>query len=155
MPPLGLNGYWWVEQPEGYRQGIALGSVMALNNASLNISLICQGREMDYIFRANEAHIIRELKRPPNADGSSVFRDFSPNVDESSVAARTCREQPEAKILNFNRTTFDKLMDGLNEFYNDSRNKNIPVIYAMYYVRDEIQGKSAKELEVDLLNLRH
>jgi len=39
------------------------------------------------------------------------------------------------------------LAEGVDDFYKDFRNKGIDIGLAIRYVRDELKGKSAKELE--------
>jgi hypothetical protein len=131
---VAYSGYWWLEQPESFRQGFALGSVMALDNASYGIANLCEENPDFYHVAIRTTGAAASLE-----------------------AAIACYKRPEAEILDFDEIFPPiKLMDGLNEFYKDSRNKKIPVIYAMYYVRDEIKGKkSAKELEDHLLQMRN
>ncbi len=47
------------------------------------------------------------------------------------------------------------LVNGIDEFYKDSRNTRIPIDSAIEYVRDKLKGKkSAKELEDELTRWR-
>jgi hypothetical protein len=47
-----------------------------------------------------------------------------------------------------------QLQEGVDEFYKDFRNKGIEINLAVAYVRDELKGKPAKELEEELARMR-
>jgi len=56
---------------------------------------------------------------------------------------------------DFTNIRFGQLVDGVDEFYKDFRNKNIHINAALDYVRDQLRGdKSAKQLEEELNQYR-
>ena len=63
-------------------------------------------------------------------------------------------KNPRVAPYELGSIPFGQLSDGLDEFYKDFRNKTIDVNLAMAYVRDELKGKPAKELEEELTRYR-
>lgn len=43
-----------------------------------------------------------------------------------------------------------QFVDGMDAFYKDYRNKQLEVGWAIQYVRDEIKGKPAQELDAEV-----
>ena len=77
-----------------------------------------------------------------------------PEKYPGNEAFRACLESPTVTPFDFTKIQFGQLAEGVDEFYKDFRNKNIDIILAMLYVRDELRGKPAKELEDELTQWR-
>jgi len=56
--------------------------------------------------------------------------------------------------FNFYNITYGQLTDGMDAFYADFRNKRILLDYALMYIRDQIRGVSAAELDIRIENMR-
>jgi hypothetical protein len=52
--------------------------------------------------------------------------------------------------FDFDGIAMGQFVDGVDVFYKDFRNKQLEVDFALQYVRDEIKGKSAKDLDAEL-----
>ena len=59
-------------------------------------------------------------------------------------------ENPIVACFDFGNIPFGQLMDGVDEFYTDFRNKHVDIADAMTYVRDKLKGKSPAVLEQQL-----
>jgi hypothetical protein len=76
------------------------------------------------------------------------------------IAIQTLKVKDDAQSdtvmspLDFYRITYGQLGDGMDAFYGDFRNKRILFDYAMIYVRDQIRGISAAELDIRIENMR-
>ena len=67
---------------------------------------------------------------------------------------KECMQTPEVAMLSYSNLRAGQLVEGLDEFYKDFRNKNILVDVAIRYVKDELRGKTGKELEDELATFR-
>jgi hypothetical protein len=122
------NGYWWVNQSETYKLGFVNGYAMAMTRASDRVTFMCLAEK----------------------NGGVI-----PEKYPGDEALRACAQTPTAKLFDFTGIRLGQLVDGTDEFYKDFRNKGVSVTSAMFYVRDELNGKSAKELEDELNIFRH
>jgi hypothetical protein len=79
---------------------------------------------------------------------------FACLVEKGDEAMKACIK---TKVLPFDYTKIrlGQLSEGVDEFYKDFRNKGIDITHAMVYVRDELKGKSANELEEELSQMRN
>lgn len=77
-----------------------------------------------------------------------------PGKAPSIEVVDACLQDPWVKPMDYSDVRFGQLADGLDEFYKDFRNKGIDVKFAIGYVRDELKGKPANELEQELTRLR-
>jgi hypothetical protein len=58
------------------------------------------------------------------------------------------------KEFDFYAITYGQMVDGIDVFYGDFRNKRILFDYASLYVRDQIRGGSEKELQDRIESMR-
>jgi len=56
--------------------------------------------------------------------------------------------------FEFGNITFGELREGLDTFYGDFRNKAVQINDALWYVRDQLEGKSSAELAKELEGIR-
>lgn len=81
-----------------------------------------------------------------NVSDAATFRCMAEKSDE---AKKTC-VQYEVLPYDFTQIRMGQLSEGVDEFYKDFRNKAIDINPAFRYVRDELKGKSPKELQDEL-----
>lgn len=56
--------------------------------------------------------------------------------------------------FDYDGIAMGQIVQGVDAFYGDFRNKQLGLTLAMEYVRDEIKGKSPEELESKVINWR-
>ncbi len=117
------NGYWWEDKNESFKLGFVTGYAMAGNNAGDMLAFECL---------ANKHGGVLPQKAPPK---------------EELIA---CSQESVPAAFDYSQVLIGQLADGIDEFYKDFRNKNVPVSLAIRYVRDQLKGKPAKELEDEL-----
>jgi hypothetical protein len=121
------NGFWQVSQSEEFKLGFSTGYGIAMNNANDRAILMCLA------------------EKKGDAKNPQALRD----------TLTACAHERTAVLFDFNNLTVGQLAGGADEFYKDFRNKNIEITPVMFYVRDELKGKPAKELEDELNLFRH
>lgn len=52
--------------------------------------------------------------------------------------------------LDFDGISIGQLVNGIDAFYSDYRNKQLNVNWAIQYARDSIKGKTAQELDAEV-----
>ena len=117
------DGYWWAGFPSNYKLGFATGYAMAMTNAYDRASIKCLA----------------------DKNGGTL-----PEKYPGHEALKACLESPTVTPFDFESIRIGQLAEGADEFYKDFRNKGIDIILAMSYVRDQLKGKPAKELEDEL-----
>lgn len=117
------NGYWWFEKPEGFRLGFAAGYGTAMLHAN-NISFY---------------HCLAEK------NGGTI-----PEAAPPRDVFESCGREPQTAVYDFGDITVGQLSEGADEFYKTFLNKNVDINFAMRYVRDQLKGKPADELEREL-----
>jgi len=60
----------------------------------------------------------------------------------------------EAQGFNFEMIRFGQYLDGMDAFYKDFRNTDYPINWAIKIVRDQIRGRSAEDIEKELVACR-
>jgi hypothetical protein len=78
---------------------------------------------------------------------------FTYLIEKGDEAIKACM-QTQMIPFDFTHIRLGQLAEGVDDFYKDFRNKGIDINLAMRYVRDELKGKSAKELEDELAKWR-
>jgi hypothetical protein len=63
-------------------------------------------------------------------------------------------EDTAGHALDVNKFAGSELIDGLNTFYKDFRNRNIMVSNALSYVEDQLSGSADEKLSAELLKMR-
>jgi hypothetical protein len=119
------NGYWWLGSTAEFKLGFVYGYVTAKNSDYLSDMITCAAEK----------------------SGGTLDK-------VTSEATNACLKDPLISYQDFSGIRFGQLADGVDEFYKDFRNKGIVVAGAMSYVRDELRGKSAEELQGELSKLR-
>jgi len=118
------DGYWWTANTEMFQVGFVTGYLEALASVSNGNSSKC------LLEKA------REHQGKPPLDDKAVGEIVS-----------ACGETPAVKAYDFSGFRFGQWSDGVSEFYKDFRNRGLVVELALSYVRDQLHGVPAKELE--------
>jgi hypothetical protein len=121
------NGYWWVDQSQSFKLGFATGFAIAMTGNSDAAAFRCIAAK----------------------HGGTIPEQYPGNEELSA-----CMQSPEVAALNYGGFRVGQLVEGVDEFYKDFRNKNILVDVGMRYVKDELRGKTSKELEDELAGFR-
>src|SRR5260370_18181014 len=122
------NGYWWAKQSENLKLGFISGYVSDMTLVYNRTTIMCLAE--------------KNLDLPPE-------KRLTDDV------LNACAQTPMAMQSNFTGIRFGQLLEGVDDFYKDFRNKGVYVTAALFYVRDELKGKPAKELEDELNVFRH
>lgn len=120
----GLDGYWWEKLDASFKLGWVSGYANAMDVAgSIQISTCA----------ANMPLYVKEF----------------PNVDPKVILQKMCLSDTR---LDYDGIAMGQLVDGVDAFYKDYRNKQLEIGWAIQYARDSIKGKAEEELdaEVDL-----
>jgi hypothetical protein len=123
------NGYWWNDTSQTFKLGFVSGYILALSPLFDVMGLKC----------AMDAQRKRGLP-PDQYPGDEVLK--------------SCIQSPEVAVYDFTNLRFGQLLEGVDEFYKDFRNKGVDIDFAMGYVRDELKGKSPDKLEGGLKRAR-
>lgn len=118
------SGYWWADQSHGFKLGFATGFAMAMTGNS-------------------DAAVVRCLAVKPGGAEKASVEEW-----------KACMQTPEVQMLSYSGLRTGQLVDGVDEFYKDFRNKNIRVDVALRYVKDELRGMTDKELQDELATFR-
>lgn len=118
------DGHWWNGRDMSYKLGFVLGFIQG-------VGLVADETQIDCVIAKYQQ------KRPPKAPPPT-------GVSEACTNPR----------WDFDKIRSGELQEGLDVFYADFRNKAVFVNDAVLYVRDELKGKSAAELEKELENFR-
>ena len=143
------TGHEWNSYSESLKIGYALGFV---NGAEIGAI-----RELNLCLQLVNASLV--IVNSSN-DFFKQWEDKHPDLAAAATSQMLSQaKRPEFKedfCLNklnsgFENITVGQFVSGVNTFFQDYRNQNIPVGFAMQYVRDEIKGRSPAELNADLL----
>ena len=55
-----------------------------------------------------------------------------------------------ARSFDFESITVGQFLDGMNAFYKDFRNLQVPLTMAMRLVRDEVRGRTQEDVQKEL-----
>jgi len=122
------DGYWWTDSSESFRLGFVTGYLMAMNSVS-------------------DANLVK----------CAADRSGGKKLDSKDlrVVLEECVETADVKWFSeFGGFRVGQWSDGVNEFYRDFRNKGLEIALAMHYVKDQLHGKPAKELEDEVTEWR-
>ena len=125
----------------GFVNGTALGAIREANLCFqlVNISLGIVTNSTDFFKQWNDKYPDLSLNATSQMLGQTNRPEFKEQFCLKSFSS------------GFEKITVGQFVSGVNAFFQDYRNQNLPVNYAMQYVRDEINGKSPTELNADIL----
>jgi hypothetical protein len=81
-----------------------------------------------------------------------LYKEKWPSLDPKDIFKKMCASSNTQ--LDYDGIAMGQFLDGMDVFYRDYRNKQLDVAWAIQYVRDEIKGKSAQELEAEVVMWR-
>ena len=99
-----------------------------------------------FILATAIAALMLASRHPHFRSGSFSFAPREHDSEGGHPRLRT----PSVACFDFGNIPFGQLMDGVDEFYKDFRNKRVDIADAMTYVRDKLKGKSPAVLEQQL-----
>lgn len=158
-----FNGFDWVDWSEAYRLGYVIGfergtySVLSEIKGCLVLytsedvmpELKPEEKEKMQEFIEKVPKEKREIFEMTNKMQSVLGQDKSYSHRVLSTMYATISKQKS--LLDF---TYGQLLDGLDEFYSDFRNKRIPIGDAIYIVRMQLEGCSEEGIEYMTKELR-
>lgn len=77
---------------------------------------------------------------------------FQLHLPLETAEGKACTD--EAQGFNFEMIKFGQYLDGMDAFYKDFRNTDYPINWAIKIVRDQIRGRSAEDIEKELVAWR-
>jgi hypothetical protein len=144
-----VTGHDWNNFSESLKTGFALGfmngtALGAIREANLclqlvNVSLGIVNNSSDFFKQWKDKHPDLAYAATSQMLGQTNRPEFKEDFCLKSFSS------------GFEKITVGQFVSGLNAFFQDYRNQNLPVNYALQYVRDEINGKSPADLNADLL----
>jgi len=122
------DGYWWTGSSNEFRLGFVWGYVMAMVTAADANTFKC-------LAEKNGGKLPEKLCSMDVLDA--------------------CARGPDVVPFDFGgHFRMGQWLDGVDEFYKDFRNKGLDVQLAMRYVKEQLHGKPAKELEDEVTEWR-
>ncbi|MBE0613200.1 MAG: hypothetical protein IH604_06005 [Burkholderiales bacterium] len=142
-----IDGTAWAEWPQTYKQTFVVGFLAGTANivASHNQS---RPADFDRVAAAKmyRSYLVPDANKPKNA--------FSPK--EVALILGNQIETQNSNLIRYSldEITSGQIVDGLNSFYVDFKNKQIRIRDAIYVVKTQIKGSSPEETEALLRYLR-
>ncbi len=78
----------------------------------------------------------------------SIFGCLRIGIRDGDAALKTCQEY--ADDFDFTVIKADQLLSGMDTFYKDFRNLQVPIYMAMRLVRDEVRGRPLEDIQKEL-----
>ncbi len=119
---LQYNGYWWLSMAPSFKLGWVSGYAKAMDFAGTVQMGTC-------------------------AANLSMYQKQFPDTDPKVLMQRLCLSD---KQFDYDGIAMGQFVDGIDGFYNDFRNKQLEIGWAIEYVRDEVKGKPASELDSEV-----
>jgi hypothetical protein len=120
------DGYWWASMTPSFKLGWVTGYAKAMDLAG-------------------------SLQMATCASNLPLYSQKFPNLDPKDILQKMCLSSTE---FDYDSISMGQFVDGMDSFYRDYRNKQLEVGWAIQYVRDAIKGKSAQELEAEVVTWR-
>jgi hypothetical protein len=120
--PQQFSGYWWANMNPSFKLGWASGYAKAMDSAGSIQMVTC-------------------------AANMPMYQKQFPNADPKVLMEKLCLSD---KQFDYDGITMGQFVDGIDAFYRDFRNKQLEIGWAIEYVRDEIKGKPASELDTEI-----
>ncbi len=117
-----FDGYWWGGMTLNFKLGWVQGWAQA----------------MDLAFSASMGTCLGNIP---------MYQKQFPNIDAKQLVQKFCLDN---SAYDFDGIAMGQFVDGIDTFYKDFRNKQIEIGWAIQYVRDQVKGKSAQDLEAEV-----
>ena len=120
---LSNDGSWWQGNSPGFKLGWVTGYTRAIETAGA--------------FQLVDCGVTLPL-----------YSQKYPNVPAKELFERICLKSNET--YDYDGITMGQFVDGIDTFYKDFRNRQVGAEQAIEYVRDQVRGKPAQELDSKL-----
>jgi hypothetical protein len=127
-PPV-HDGYWWSSLSTANKTGFVFGYVEASTNARDAAFYSC--------LAEGNGGVIPE-KVPADAEFDRCAR----------------KAEAEARFPTFSGMRFGQVLQSVENFYSDYRNKNLLITLAFRFANDELSNKPPAEIEAELVSWR-
>lgn len=117
-----LDGVWWSQMSPAFKLGWVSGYAKA----------------MDLAGTLQMGNCLAEMP---------MYQKQFPDVDGKEILQKMCLSN---KAFDYDGITMGQFVEGMDAFFKDYRNKQVEVGWAIQYVRDEIKGKTAQELDAEV-----
>jgi hypothetical protein len=117
-----LDGYWWEKLDTSFKLGWVSGYAKAMDLAATIQMSTC-------------------------ASNMPLYAKEFPNTDPKVILQKMCLSDTQ---FDYDVIPMGQLVDGMDAFYKDYRNKQLGVGWAIQYARDSIKGKPAQELDAEI-----
>lgn len=121
-----LDGIWWSQMSPAFKLGWVSGYAKAMDLAG-TLQMAACAAEMP------------------------MYQKQFPDVDAKEILQKMCLSN---EAFDYDGITMGQFVEGIDTFFKDYRNKQLEVGWAIQYVRDEIKGKPAQELEAEVATWR-
>lgn len=118
-----LDGIWWLQMSPAFKLGWVSGYAKAMDLAGTLQMTTC-------------------------AAEMPMYQKQFPDVGAKEILQKMCLSN---KTFDYDGITMGQFVDGMDTVFKDYRNKQLEVGWAIQYVRDEIKGKPAQELEAEVV----
>jgi hypothetical protein len=117
-----LSGYWWAGMNPSFKLGWVSGYAKAMDSAGTIQMVMCAGN-------------------------MPMYQKQFPDVDPKVIMQKMCLSDTQ---FDYDGITMGQFVDGIDAFYGDFRNKQLEIGWAIEYVRDQVKGKPAVELDAEV-----
>jgi hypothetical protein len=117
------DGIWWQSMSAGFKLGWVSGYTKAMETAGAFQIVNC-------------------------AETLPLYSQKYPNIPAKELFERICNASSET--YDYDGITMGQFVDGIDAFYKDFRNRQVAADSALEYVRDQVRGKPAGELDAKL-----
>jgi hypothetical protein len=83
--------------------------------------------------------------------GTAVLCAFQLHLTAESEEGKACTNH--AQSLNYEMIKYAQYLEGMDAFYKDFRNTEVPINMAIKLVRDQIRGRPAEDIEKELVSV--
>jgi hypothetical protein len=81
------------------------------------------------------------------ASNLPLYAKEFPNTDPKVILEKMCLNDAQ---FDYDGIAMGQFIDGIDAFYNDYRNKQLEVGWAIQYARDSIKGKPTQDLDAEV-----
>lgn len=117
-----MDGYWWEKLDANFKLGWVSGYAKAMDLAG-------------------------SIQMSTCASNMPLYMKQFPNADPKVILQKICLGNTQ---FDYDGIKMRQLVDGMDAFYKDYRNKQLEVGWAIQYARDSIKGKPAQELAAEV-----
>jgi hypothetical protein len=116
------NGYWWDGMNPSFKLGWVSGYAKAMDSAGSTQIATC-------------------------AANLPMYQKQFPNIEPQVLMQKLCFSDTQ---FDYDGIAMGQFVDGIDVFYRDFRNKQLEIGWAIEFVRDQVKGKPAAELDAEV-----